>query len=76
MKLESEGKRLELLVRRDGLQAAREWVERTLKLYQEAIASASSHASSREYRPLFETSIRDFEQWLRDGGTTARTGAP
>jgi hypothetical protein len=60
-----EKQRIELLVRRDGVEAARAWVERTLRLYREAIASGTSHASMKEYRPLFEQSIRDFEDWLK-----------
>lgn len=59
----TEKNRIELLVRRDGIEQARAWVERTLKLYREAIASGS-HAATKEYRPLFEQSIRDFEDWL------------
>jgi hypothetical protein len=59
----SEKDRIEFLVRRDGAEQARAWVERTLKLYREAIASGS-HAASNEYRPLFEQSIREFEEWL------------
>lgn len=51
-------------MRRDGIEQARAWVERTLKLYREAIASSGSHAATKEYRPLFEQSIRDFEDWL------------
>ncbi len=58
-----EKERIEFLVRRDGVEQARAWVERTLKLYREAIASGS-HAASPAYRPLFEQSIRDFEIWL------------
>lgn len=61
----SEKARIEFLVRRDGLKGARAWVERTLKLYREAIASRTSHASTKEYRPLFEQSTRDFEEWLK-----------
>lgn len=60
----SEKQRIEFLVRRDGVEAARAWVERTLKLYREAIASGTSHAATKEYRPLFEQSIRQFEDWL------------
>ena len=41
----SEKDRIELLVRRDGIKEARAWVERTLKLYREAIESRTSHAS-------------------------------
>jgi hypothetical protein len=62
----SEKRRIELLVRRDGVGEARAWVERTLKLYREAIASGS-HAATKEYRPLFEQSIREFEDWLKEG---------
>jgi hypothetical protein len=58
-----EKERIEFLVRRDGIEEARAWVERTLRLYREAIA-AGSHAATKEYRPLFEQSIRDFENWL------------
>lgn len=62
----SESNRIELLVRRDGIDKARTWVERTLKLYRDAIASGS-HAATNEYRPLFEQSIREFEEWLSGG---------
>jgi hypothetical protein len=61
----SERARIDFLVRRDGLKEARAWVERTLKLYRESIASRASHASTNEYRPLFEQSIREFEDWLQ-----------
>jgi hypothetical protein len=61
----SERQRIELLVRRDGLKEARAWVERTLQLYREAISSGS-HSATKEYRPLFEQSVREFESWLKD----------
>jgi hypothetical protein len=61
----SEKQRIELLVNRDGLMEARAWGEWTLKIYREAIAS-SSHAATKEYRPLFEQSIRKFEDWLKE----------
>ena len=60
----SEADRINLLIRRDGAEAARAWVERTLAIYRNAVASPHSHASQREYRPLFEQSIREFEYWL------------
>jgi hypothetical protein len=63
----SEKQRIELLVREEGIEKAREWVERTLKIYREAVASPSSHASTKEYRPLFQQSIREFEEWLKTG---------
>jgi len=60
----SEEQRIEFLVHRDGIAAAQAWVERTLQLYREAVASPG-HASTNEYRRLFEESIRDFEAWLK-----------
>ncbi|MGQ0546897.1 MAG: hypothetical protein ACT4P3_16450 [Betaproteobacteria bacterium] len=71
----SETQRIELLVRRDGVREARAWVERTLKLYREAIASRGSHAATGEYRPRFEQSVRDFEDWLQ-GSTTGPSIPP
>ncbi|HET6655112.1 MAG TPA: hypothetical protein VFH57_02600 [Gammaproteobacteria bacterium] len=49
---------------RDGRAAARAWVERTRRLYAEAIATSHSHASLPQYRPEFEASIRVFDAWL------------
>jgi hypothetical protein len=60
----TETHRIEFLVRRDGEESARAWVERTLKLYREAIASGG-YAASNAFRPLFEQSIREYEDWLR-----------
>jgi hypothetical protein len=64
--MEREAERIQLLVDRDGFAAARTWVERTLEIYREAIHSDKSHASKTDYRPLFEDSIREFEQWLAE----------
>lgn len=60
----SERGRIDFLVRRDGEKAARAWVERTLQLYREAIATGG-YAASNEFRPLFEQAIHEFEDWLR-----------
>lgn len=59
-----EHERIELLLRRDGRAATREWVERTRRLYAEAIESSHSHASLPQYKPEFEASIRVFDTWL------------
>ncbi len=56
--------RINYLVRRDGYEAARAWVERTLKLYREAVSKPGSQASNAAYRPLFEQAIGEFEEWL------------
>ena len=65
-----EQSRIAFLVERDGEEAARAWVERTLKLYRDAIATRS-HAAHPDYRPMFEDSIRAFEEWLRARQTAA-----
>jgi hypothetical protein len=62
-RLVTERLRIAFLVRRDGIGQARAWVERTLQLYREAIASGS-FAAAPWYRPLFEQSIGEFEAWL------------
>ena len=59
-----EIERINFLIQRDGEQAARMWVERTLRMYREGINNPGSHASKSAYRPLFEESIREFEAWL------------
>lgn len=61
-----EYERVRLLVNRDGDSAARSWVERTLQIYLDAVASPTSHASLTHYKPLFEASIDVFRQWLRE----------
>ena len=59
-----ETQRIRFLVERDGEDAARDWVERTLAIYRNAIQSDGSHASLSDYRSSFEASIREFEAWL------------
>jgi hypothetical protein len=59
-----EKQRIDFLVRRNGVEDACAWVERTLELYQRAITSSTSHAATSEYRPRFEQSIREFKAWL------------
>lgn len=63
-----ERERIRFVVERDGDDAARQWVERTLKIYRSAIESADSHASTAQYRSLFEDAIQTFEQWLSGEG--------
>lgn len=65
-----EQERIRFLVERDGEDAARQWVERTLEIYRNAVDSSESHASTAQYRSLFDDAIRQFEQWLagRDDG--------
>lgn len=65
--MSQEQRRIEFLIQRDGEEAAREWVERTLETYRQAISSSASHASLPEYRPRFEQSIKEFKDWLAPG---------
>jgi hypothetical protein len=62
----AERRRIEFLIRRDGRASARDWVERTLKMYRSAVENTDSHASNPHYRPLFEASIYTFEKWLSE----------
>jgi hypothetical protein len=63
-----EIERINYLIERDGEEAARAWVERTLRIYREAITKPGSPASNATYRPLFEKAIREFEAWLATQG--------
>lgn len=60
-----ETQRICFLLERDGEEATRAWVERTLAIYRNAIQSPGSHASLADYRPSFEASITEFESWLK-----------
>ncbi len=64
MKQLSEAQRIRLVVERDGLDTAVEWVHRTLQIYTRALDDPANFARAAEYRPRFEQSIREFETWL------------
>ena len=59
-----ESERIEFLLKRDGLDATRAWVERTLTIYQRALADPRNYANDPSYKPLFERAVREFEGWL------------
>lgn len=59
-----EIERIELLLERDGRAATRAWVERTLAIYQRALADPRHYANDPSYKPRFEKSVREFEEWL------------
>lgn len=61
-----ERQRIRLLLDRDGRAATTQWVERTRKIYTQALATSHSHASAQDYRPGFEASIRVFDAWLQN----------
>ena len=59
-----ESGRIELLLRRDGTEETRKWVERTAGLYREALRMRGTYATDPIYRPIFERAVREFEEWL------------
>ena len=59
-----ESERIELLLKRDGLEVTRAWVERTLAIYRQALADPRNYANDPSYKPLFERAVREFEEWL------------
>ena len=56
--------RIGFLLKRDGLEATRAWVERTLTIYRQALADPRNYANDPSYKPLFERAGREFEEWL------------
>jgi len=61
-----EEKRIGLLLARDGEQATREWVKRTLAVYRRAVLDPKHFASTGEYRRRFLASCADYRRWLRE----------
>ncbi|HJS91534.1 MAG TPA: hypothetical protein VJ738_16330 [Steroidobacteraceae bacterium] len=59
-----EFERIEFLLRRDGPQATRAWVERTLEIYRKALSDRTHYAADASYKPRFERAVREFEEWL------------
>lgn len=74
-----EAERIDFLLARDGRQATRAWVERTLRMYREELGRPTSYVSDAPYRPRFESAVREFEEWLARGAIpaprAARSGA-
>lgn len=60
----SELGRIEFLLNRDGPAATRAWVKRTLAIYRRELADPRSFAADPAYKPRFERSVREFEEWL------------
>jgi hypothetical protein len=60
-----ESERIAFLLRREGYEKTRMWVERTAAIYREALAHRGHYACDPAYRPLFEKAAREFEEWLR-----------
>jgi hypothetical protein len=72
-----ESERIDFLLRRDGHTVTRDWVERTVRIYEAAMADPRGHASDPFYRPLFERAIEEFHGWLHaDGSNPEGSGKP
>jgi hypothetical protein len=72
-----ESERIDFLLRRDGHTVTRDWVERTVRIYEAAMADPRGHASDPFYRPLFERAIEEFHAWLQaDSSGAEDSGKP
>ncbi len=60
-----ESERITFLLRRDGYEKARIWIERTAAIYREALAHREHYACDPAYRPIYEKAVQEFEEWLR-----------
>lgn len=63
----SEGMRLETLVARDGMEAARQWARWAATLYRRSVTDPAHYASQPDARPLFEKSIVQLEAFADTG---------
>lgn len=61
-----ERERCEFLVRRDGSAAAIKWVQRTARIYRQAVLNPHHHGSRDEYRRRFIQSYCAFKAWLAE----------
>jgi hypothetical protein len=59
-----ESERVAFLLKRDGFEATRAWVERTLAIYRRALADPKHSANDSSYKPRFERAVQEFEDWL------------
>ena len=62
----AEAGRIGLLVARDGEEATRDWVRRTLAIYRRAVLDPGHFASTGGYRARFLISCAAFRRWLRE----------
>lgn len=60
----TEAQRIGFLLERDGLDAARTWVRRTLAIYRSAVLDPRHFASAPDYRRRYLLSCADFRRWL------------
>lgn len=63
----SERVRLETLVARDGIDAARQWARWAATLYRRSVADPTHYASQSDKKALFEMSIVQLEDFADKG---------
>lgn len=59
-----ESERIEFLLQRDGFEATRKWVERTVGIYKAALAEKGGYGTDPTFRLRLERAVREFEEWL------------
>jgi hypothetical protein len=69
-----ESERIEFLLRRDGYEKTRKWVERTIAIYR-AELDHGHQGSDPAYRPRFEKAVREFAEWLASSMNSAAIGS-
>lgn len=63
----SERLRLDTLVARDGIEAAREWARWAANVYRGAVTDRTHYASQADKKPLFEKTIVQLETFADRG---------
>jgi len=63
----SERLRLETLITRDGVEAAKQWAKKTADLYCMSMSDSNHYASQPEWKRLFEESIQELKQFVHTG---------
>jgi len=62
-----ERERLNALVARDGMDAAKEWARKTAAIYSLSISNPDHYASQPDWKPRFEQSIRELTMFAETG---------
>jgi hypothetical protein len=62
-----ERERLQALVARDGMEAAKEWAKRTAVIYGQSISNPDHYASQPAWKPRFEQSIHELRMFAETG---------
>ncbi|HWG95620.1 MAG TPA: hypothetical protein VN647_00950 [Nitrospira sp.] len=63
----SEQMRLTMLCVRDGVDAAGEWAQSTLKLYRQSVENPAHFASQSDWKARFDQSMRELAAFIERG---------